>query len=441
MFQLNIQNFRSFKNIDFDFSRINILIGPNNSGKSTLLKFFLMLKQSINEPESTLTVKGKLVDLGQFEDVIYKGSKKKEFGFTFGTKENYWNIWKNLKLVELEESLFELSKIPVKINIRIIKSKNDKISSKHNISHPKIGMLEIKNERKIVEGIKINHICDIVLVTEEGTFAMSDVQIIKPAFISGINFLSPMFDSDKKTQYKKEIFILEEMVTAEFYLTTLILRFNYINPLNALPKRIFEKNGKSNDLEVIVNWLSAENNEELRNERVEKLSKLFRKMGIADEVKLNIYGNHIIEVFIKTEKDGFWINLADVGLGISLLIPTLLQAFAGEESENGNVLLLEQPEIHIHPKLHENFIETLVGMGKKNTYFIETHSPFIVQKLQVMVKEGQLKPEDVAIYYFEKEGNETTATRYNIEEDGFMDKKLPQNFIGNSYNLAMQLLK
>jgi predicted ATPase len=58
-----------------------------------------------------------------------------------------------------------------------------------------------------------------------------------------------------------------------------------------------------------------------------------------------------------------------------------------------------------------------------------------------MVKEGQLKPEDVAIYYFEKEENETTATRYNIEEDGFMDKSLPESFIGNSYNLAMKLLK
>jgi len=438
MFQLNIQNFRSFKNIDFDFSRINILIGPNNSGKSTLLKFFLMLKQSIDEKESPLTVKGKLVDLGLFEDVIYKGNnEKKEFEFTLGVKDSFWNVFNHEEVTaesirKLANSL-NLASSPINLNIKFSRDENNTILSNNIASNSFIGKMEIKNPKVVFKELGKENKGDVFWSGNGKTFELANVTIDKVAFINHLRL-------------KEDYIDIEEMVKAillnisESYLRIVMTNLYYLNPLNYKVKRVFEKTGRSNQLEVIVNWLAVENNEELRKLRVEKLSKLFKQMGIAEDVKLDIYRNSI-EVLIKTEKEGFWINLADVGLGIPLQIPMLLHALVSEESGNSRLLLLEQPEIHIHPKLHENFIETLVGMGEKNTYFIETHSPFIVQKLQVMVKEGKLKPEEVAIYYFEKEDNETKATRYNIEEDGFMDKKLPQNFIGNSYNLAMQLLK
>ncbi|MGO4710741.1 AAA family ATPase, partial [Chryseobacterium sp. 2TAF14] len=65
MFDLSINNFRSFKNQSFKFSRINILIGENSGGKSSLLKFLLSLKQTIESPyEVNLKLKGDYTDLG-----------------------------------------------------------------------------------------------------------------------------------------------------------------------------------------------------------------------------------------------------------------------------------------------------------------------------------------------------------------------------------------
>ncbi|MGB1038028.1 MAG: AAA family ATPase, partial [Bacteroidia bacterium] len=50
MFNLNLHNFRSFQNQKFNFSRINIFIGENSGGKSSLLKFLLSLKQTLESP-------------------------------------------------------------------------------------------------------------------------------------------------------------------------------------------------------------------------------------------------------------------------------------------------------------------------------------------------------------------------------------------------------
>jgi AAA15 family ATPase/GTPase len=97
--QLYLDNFRSFKDQNFQFSKINILIGENSSGKSSILKFFLALKQSLqsfqNRSAINLTLQGDYVDLGNYEEMIYyhEIENKLSFSFTYGT--DYPNFFKD----------------------------------------------------------------------------------------------------------------------------------------------------------------------------------------------------------------------------------------------------------------------------------------------------------------------------------------------------------
>jgi predicted ATPase len=111
-------------------------------------------------------------------------------------------------------------------------------------------------------------------------------------------------------------------------------------------------------------------------------------------------------------------------------------------TRKGQTILIEQPEVHLHPTLQAKFIETLLGIGNKNVYFIETHSEHIVRKLQVLVKEKKfkLKPEDITIHYFKREPTKFEVTEHKILENGKLSPSFPQGFFDASYSLVKQLL-
>lgn len=70
-------------NQEIVFSKYTILIGENNSGKSSILKFLMMLRQSLLFPRENLTLKGLLVDLRMFDEVVFMGDKNKKISFAF----------------------------------------------------------------------------------------------------------------------------------------------------------------------------------------------------------------------------------------------------------------------------------------------------------------------------------------------------------------------
>ena len=110
--------------------------------------------------------------------------------------------------------------------------------------------------------------------------------------------------------------------------------------------------------------------------------------------------------------------------------------------KTGQTLLIEQPEVHLHPTLQAKFIETLLSIGSKNTYFIETHSEHIIRKLQVLIKNKQfdLKPEDITIHYFKREPLKFSITEHKILSDGKLVPSFPNGFFDTSYSLVKQLL-
>ena len=144
---------------------------------------------------------------------------------------------------------------------------------------------------------------------------------------------------------------------------------------------------------------------------------------------------------VKTK--GFWANITDVGYGVSLQLPILFQAILSEKfSRNNETLLIEQPEVHLHPSLQSKFIETLLSLGDRNKYFIETHSEHIIRKLQVLIKNNEynLTSKDVTIHYFKRGADKFEITNHIINENGKLTPKFPSGFFDNSYKLIKDLL-
>ncbi len=117
------------------------------------------------------------------------------------------------------------------------------------------------------------------------------------------------------------------------------------------------------------------------------------------------------------------INVAAAGFGFQQLLPIITQCFY---LERGGTLMVEEPEIHLHPANQMRMVDLFIdAVEYGNQIIISTHSEHMFLRLQRRVAEGAISPEDVAIYYVEKTPKGTTVERVGLREDGSIPGWLP----------------
>ena len=149
-------------------------------------------------------------------------------------------------------------------------------------------------------------------------------------------------------------------------------------------------------------------------------------MELFDKIKPAkiIGGQFDLKVRIKNNSD--WAALTDVGFGISQFLPIIV---ADLQLDDQSCLALSQPEIHLHPKIQALFGNFLANQIKRTQkqYIVETHSEYLLNRIRLLLVKGELKPEDVRVYYFENDGIKTTTHKIEFATDGQI-KGAPESF-------------
>jgi len=117
----------------------------------------------------------------------------------------------------------------------------------------------------------------------------------------------------------------------------------------------------------------------------------------------------------------------DVGIGVSQVLPVLVQAYASK----GSLLAMEQPEIHLHPALQAElgdvFIESALG-EQRNRFVLETHSEHLILRILRRIREASrqdspsITPDDVCVLYVHPRDSGAQVMEMRISPDGqFLD--------------------
>lgn len=150
---------------------------------------------------------------------------------------------------------------------------------------------------------------------------------------------------------------------------------------------------------------------------------------------------HGLGVDVTTVEGQESVNLTMVGVGVSQAYPVILQCLL---SKPGDLLLFEQPELHLHPALQKKMGEFLLFFAQNGRQIIaETHSEHVVNQIRAKaaMDEENTIPEFVQLLFAEKVDGDTQYTPSEINRFGGLDEEWPDGFLDEGPKLSEQLLR
>ena len=221
----------------------------------------------------------------------------------------------------------------------------------------------------------------------------------------------------------------------------------YLGPLRSHPERLYKVPG--------VNSYFSGLRGEFTHHRlyyqpglIHIVNEWFERFQIPYELDVRRFGDiavsgeHIALVLIdRTSRTP--VTLADVGFGINQILPVIVEGvdfFTGREDR---VLCVEQPEIHLHPRLQAHLADLMIanigGRGQKQ-WIVETHSELLILRLQRRIREGTLDPSDVSVLYVDPNAAEVEGSAIYVlrldEEGNFIDE-WPDGFFEDGFGELM----
>ena len=141
-------------------------------------------------------------------------------------------------------------------------------------------------------------------------------------------------------------------------------------------------------------------------------SGLFRKVEVR---RLGEYNTDPARVMVTGS--GAPANLIDTGYGVGQALPVVVESI---RAANGTMLLLQQPEVHLHPRAQAALatLFTRLIKAENKQFVVETHSDYIIDRVRIEVAKGNIAAEDVAILYFEKPDNATRIYPLTLDSSG-----------------------
>lgn len=213
-------------------------------------------------------------------------------------------------------------------------------------------------------------------------------------------------------------------------------KIDYVPSVRHIPSRFVTNRNLNTYMEQIINSISSKSNVDTK-----ELNYWLKEFEIADELKIH----NISEIgvsHLSLLKNGKHINIADVGYGVSQLLPILLRLCLYDKTP----IIIEEPETNLHPALQSKLADFLISQMKKGRrIIIETHSEYLIRRLQYLVAKKQVNESSCVIYYFNSDSNvtekEPKVKKIEITEDGNLTDSFGHGFFDEASRLQFELLK
>lgn len=407
--RLRIKGFKAWKDTgELRLAPLTVLFGSNSSGKSSLIQFLLMLKQTAESPDRHRVLhpgdSTTPVDLGTYHDLTFAhgpdGAIECELAWDLATALVVQDSYARTKrrgrglrfsaCVGPEEDAGGLTRVR-QLEYELATDDPEQRLSVSMVPHGRDkGRYDLR-----AEGYR--------LVRRQGR---------KWPLPAPIRFYG--FPDETTAYFQNTGFVADFSLEME----RLLAGINYLGPLRKKPARTYIWSG---EVPSDVGWQGERAVEALLAARDRRISAGYRKqyqpfeqvvarwlqsMGLIDHFDVRPIAEHRkeYEVRVRTPGNAHEVTLPDVGFGISQVLPVIVQCF---HADYGSICLFEQPELHLHPGVQASLADLLIetifsrenGRDRNVQLIIESHSEHLLRRLQRRIAEEELSGDDVAVYF------------------------------------------
>lgn len=203
--------------------------------------------------------------------------------------------------------------------------------------------------------------------------------------------------------------------------TTLVEGVVPLAPIRSKPRRTYEQldtpfRPEGDHIPIrLAQILKGEASRAARSELSHALDQFGKDSGLYDHVEIKLLARTPSAAFeIVVTIGGQRINIADVGYGVSQVLPVVAEAVLAGQS----TLLLQQPEVHLHPRAQAALGTFLTRLTQGRRIVVETHSDYLIDRVRQEVARGTIEPTSVLILYFERRGADTTVYPIHLDSMG-----------------------
>lgn len=510
--ELCIENFKPFGRPQVaECAPITLIYGPNSGGKSSILQSLLAIQQSMDANQNQgfrLIVRGANADFGSFKSLLHKH----DTGRRFRIRISYDSVPFFAGLPHLYSPMMQKYKRTIALEFQAARSPSSQLLDSSQLSSicyeldagrslscnlrrtPKCGagrepmrwgisidtrgyamyewadlrsarsfadfymaVLKYTSERerqdhpKLASALKEMEGSKLVEPNERDSFAEV---LVDRFFVGAKNSLPGVFVMKRGGGSDKEIAKLGVYLSGTTFTIInhdfgqLMNSLCYLGPLRTYPERQYlisggdmESVGKSGEHTSQILYCSPP---AFRT----RLNRWLTQFDISyslriDRIQHDLIGE-VVAMKLIDRRSRVAVGPSDVGFGIGQLLPILVQGIGASKS----ILCVEQPEIHLHPRLQASladfFIETAgVAGGSRtgsqsfqggNQWIIETHSEALMLRFQRRIRERKLDPSSVSVLYVRPASNGSAdILRLRLDERGDFIDPWPDGFFEEGY--------
>lgn len=433
--QLSLQNFKSWRSVPaMRLAPITGLFGANSSGKSSLLQAILVLKQTVESSDRAQVLNlgddRTMVSLGTFGDLAFGHDSRQamQMGLT----------WRPMNAVRLDlgrmgDSYPEADRLSFETMLRV-----------SDVHGPVVERFDYGTDG-LVFGMRRSADRKYELTADTGELNFRFVRALGRKW----NLPPPVkcygFPDQVRTYYQNAGFLQD--FEREFQ--DLVGRIFYLGPLREPPKRQYTwAGGSPSDVgwrgeqtaeALLASQARGRSNSRGRRKRhitvEEHVAAWLKQLDLITSFEVETIGTsaNLYRVMVRKTPTSERVVLTDVGFGVSQVLPALtLLAYVPA----GSVVILEQPEIHLHPAVQSGLADIIIEAAKVRQVqvIVESHSEHLLLRLQRRLAEGakDLRLSDLALYFCHFDGKQSNLESLELTATGDI-VNWPDDFFGDPF--------
>lgn len=425
-----VTNFKAWRKLEMSFGKVTGLFGTNSSGKSSVLQFLLLLKQTKNATDRRLVLDfggpNQLVNLGTYKAIVHRGEQSADIGWTLD-----WDLPDPLRVYDpsgrRKDVLFTGERLRESSRVGLEDSNLSARRVEYGFADTSFSI-----ERKAGSSSEFE-------LRSNGPHALKFVRNQGRGWALPGPVKTHLFPDQALTYFQNTGFLSD--FEAEY--EALMDRIFYLGPLREHPQREYRWSGASpadvgpsgeNTIDAI---LAATAQGEVRNlgprRRLMKFQEMIAhwlvRLGMIHSFEIREIGSgtNLYQACVRTNRNSPETTLTDVGFGVSQVLPVLVLLYYVPE---GSIVMMEQPEIHLHPSVQSELADVMLAVARHRRVqiIVESHSEHLLRRFQRRAAEASVSSCDLRLYFIQTRRGAAELNDLKLNEWGEIENWPPQFF-------------